>query len=245
MGVPLVLAFAEAGLTVNINDLNETALATLRSGKLPYIEHGAAPLLARALAGKKLLFTSSPDAIGRTGPVVITIGTPVDEFLNPVRDVIQACLDPLLPHIKDGQLLVLRSTLFPGTTEWIDRYLHERGRKLKVAFCPERIAQGYGIDELRKMPQLVSGTTPEAEDEAAALFAKPSKLPSLSACAARMKPPQAAAARPPPTLTRRTPVAATLSRVKPSGRLRRTFTGFGATASTIARIWSAVVKPGA
>ena len=78
VGIPLVLAFAEAGLTVNVNDLNETALATLRSGKLPFIEHGAAPLLARALAGNKLLFTSSPDAIGRTGPVIITIGTPVD-----------------------------------------------------------------------------------------------------------------------------------------------------------------------
>ena len=124
VGIPLVLAFAEAGLTVNINDLNETALATLRSGKLPFIEHGAAPLLARALAGNKLLFTSSPDAIGRIGPVVITIGTPVDEFLNPVQKEVQNCVDSLLPHIADDQLLILRSTVYPGTTEWLHEALH-------------------------------------------------------------------------------------------------------------------------
>jgi UDP-N-acetyl-D-mannosaminuronic acid dehydrogenase len=170
VGIPLVLAFAEAGLTVNINDLNETALATLRSGKLPFIEHGAAPLLARALAGNKLLFTSSPDAIGRTGPVVVTIGTPVDEFLNPVQKEVQNCVDSLLPHITDDQLLILRSTVYPGTTDWLHDYLKRLGRRNSVAFCPERVVQGYGIKELGEMPQIVSATSPDAEKEASEIF---------------------------------------------------------------------------
>ncbi len=170
VGVPLVLAFAEAGLVVNVNDLNETALATLRSGKLPFIEHGAAPLLAKALAGNKLLFTSSPSAIGHTGPVIITIGTPVDEFLNPVQAEVQRCIDGLLPHVVDDQLLILRSTVYPGTTDWLHDYLKRLGRKNRVAFCPERVVQGYGIKELREMPQIISATTPEAEKEATELF---------------------------------------------------------------------------
>jgi UDP-N-acetyl-D-mannosaminuronic acid dehydrogenase len=170
VGIPLVLAFAEAGLTVNINDLNETALATLKSGKLPFIEHGAAPLLARALAGNKLLFTSSPDAIGRTGPVVITIGTPVDEFLNPVQKEVQNCVDSLLPHIADDQLLILRSTVYPGTTNWLHDYLKRLGRRNGVAFCPERVVQGYGIKELGEMPQIVSATSPDAEKDASEIF---------------------------------------------------------------------------
>ena len=170
VGIPLVLALAEAGLTVNINDLNETALATLRSGKLPFIEHGAAPLLARALAGNKLLFTSSPDAIDRTGPVVITIGTPVDEFLNPVQKEVQNCVDSLLPHIADDQLLILRSTVYPGTTDWLQDYLKRLGRRNGVAFCPERVVQGYGIKELGEMPQIVSATSPDAEKEASEIF---------------------------------------------------------------------------
>ena len=170
VGIPLVLAFAEAGLTVNINDLNETALATLRSGKLPFIEHGAGPLLARALAGNKLLFTSSPDTIDRTGPVVITIGTPVDEFLNPVQKEVQNCVDSLLPHIADDQLLILRSTVYPGTTDWLHDYLKRLGRRNGVAFCPERVVQGYGIKELGEMPQIVSATSPDAEKEASEIF---------------------------------------------------------------------------
>jgi UDP-N-acetyl-D-mannosaminuronic acid dehydrogenase len=170
VGVPLVLSFAAQGLTVNVNDINEQSLATLKSGHLPFIENGARPLLTKALSDKRLFFTSRPSEISTRGPVIIAIGTPVDEFLNPVRRVIQDCIDALLPHLRDGQLLVLRSTLYPGTTDWVDAYLKQKGRKLKVAFCPERIAQGHGIEELSRMPQLVSGTLPEAEGEAAALF---------------------------------------------------------------------------
>jgi UDP-N-acetyl-D-mannosaminuronic acid dehydrogenase len=170
VGIPLVLAFAEAGLTVNVNDLNKNALATLKAGKLPFIEYGAAPLLTKALADNRLIFTSSADAIANSGPVIVTIGTPVDEFLNPVQKTVQQCIDALLPHIQDGRLLVLRSTVYPGTTAWLNDYLQRQGRKLKVAFCPERVVQGFGIKELREMPQIVSGTTPEAEQEASALF---------------------------------------------------------------------------
>jgi UDP-N-acetyl-D-mannosaminuronic acid dehydrogenase len=170
VGVPLVLALAEVGLRVNVNDLNKDGLEMLAAGRLPFIEHGADSVLSRALINKRLVFTHSPDRISTGGPVIITIGTPVDEFLNPVRKVVQACVDALLPSLADGQLIVLRSTVFPGTTDWLASYLQANGRKLKMAFCPERVVQGYGLKELREMPQVVSGTTPEAEREAADLF---------------------------------------------------------------------------
>jgi UDP-N-acetyl-D-mannosaminuronic acid dehydrogenase len=170
VGIPLVLSFAAQGRTVNVNDINEQSLATLKAGRLPYLEHGAEALLADALRDKRLIFTSRPNQISAQGPVIVTIGTPVDEFLNPVRQVVQDCIDDLLPHLRDGQLLILRSTLYPGTADWIDAYLKRRGRNLKVAFCPERVVQGNGIRELRDMPQIISGTSPAAEQEAAALF---------------------------------------------------------------------------
>jgi UDP-N-acetyl-D-mannosaminuronic acid dehydrogenase len=170
VGVPLVLALAEAGFRVNVNDLNQHSLDGLQAGRLPFIEHGAGAALKKALAEGLLVFTNSSAHISTGRPVIITIGTPVDEFLNPVRKVVQDCVDALLPWLADGQLIVLRSTIFPGTTEWLASYLHAQERKLKVAFCPERVVQGYGLKELREMPQIVSGTTPEAEREAAALF---------------------------------------------------------------------------
>ena len=141
-----------------------------KAGRLPFIEHGAENVLSQALINRRLVFTHSSDRISGDGPVIITIGTPIDEFLNPVRKVVQDCVDALLPSLADGQLVVLRSTVFPGTTDWLASYLHAKGRSLKVAFCPERVVQGNGLKELRDMPQIVSGTTPEAEREAAALF---------------------------------------------------------------------------
>src|ERR1700722_7920552 len=170
VGIPLVLSFAAKGLTVNVNDLNLGNLAALRSGRLPFIEYGAEDLLSAALRDHKLIFTSTPDVISKTGPIIVTIGTPVDEFLNPERHVVLNCLDSLLPYVSDGQLLVLRSTLYPGTTDVIATHLKRQKRDLKVAFCPERIVQGYGIDELSRMPQIISGTTPEAVREATDLF---------------------------------------------------------------------------
>ena len=170
VGIPLVLSFAAKGLTVNVNDLNLDSLAALKSGRLPFIEYGAEELLKDALRDDRLIFTSTPAGVSASGPIIVTIGTPVDEFLNPERHVILKCIDDLLPHLNDGQLLILRSTLYPGTTDSVLAHLKRKQRDLKVAFCPERIVQGYGIEELNRMPQIVSGTTPEATEETTALF---------------------------------------------------------------------------
>jgi UDP-N-acetyl-D-mannosaminuronic acid dehydrogenase len=170
VGIPLVLALADAGMRVNVNDTNKESLATMQAGHLPFIEHGAHDALLKGLADGRLIFTSAPDKIARPGPVIITIGTPIDEFLNPVRKVVQDCIEAILPSLSDGQLVVLRSTVFPGTTDWMMSYFHARGRDLKLAFCPERVVQGNGFVELRTMPQIISGTTKEAEREAAELF---------------------------------------------------------------------------
>ncbi len=170
VGIPLVLALAEAGMRVNVNDRNKASLELLQAGRLPFIECGAQAVLKKALQDGLLLFSDSPDRISTRGPVIITIGTPIDEFLNPVRKVVEDCVDSVLPFLADGRLVVLRSTVFPGTTDWLASYLRARGRDLMVAFCPERIVQGAGLKELRELPQIVSGTTPEAEGEAAKLF---------------------------------------------------------------------------
>jgi UDP-N-acetyl-D-mannosaminuronic acid dehydrogenase len=172
VGIPLVLCFAESGLKVLINDRNQAALESLRDGKLPFIEYEAQPLLDKALRDDLLRYGIKHSDIGPNGPVIVTIGTPVDEFLNPVTGPMKQCLDDLLPHLADGQLLILRSTVYPQTTEWVARYFESLGRNLLVAYCPERVVQGYGTPELKSLPQIVSGTTPEAEEMAVALFSR-------------------------------------------------------------------------
>jgi UDP-N-acetyl-D-mannosaminuronic acid dehydrogenase len=170
VGLPLALVFASKGLKVLVYDIAEKTLDTISQGIMPFSEHGAETLLEQTLASGRLFLSSDPADLKNVPAVIITIGTPVDEFLNPVLKVIWNCMDDLLPYLNDGQLLILRSTLYPGTTEMLARDLAAKGRNFLFSFCPERIVQGYAVQELQTLPQIVSGVTPEAEEISAKLF---------------------------------------------------------------------------
>jgi UDP-N-acetyl-D-mannosaminuronic acid dehydrogenase len=169
-GLSLVLSMANKGLTVNVNDPNIEAIEKLKKGQMPFLEHRAARLLEKALINGRLLFSASPDGISPLGPVVLAVGTSADMLLSPDRKLLQNCADALRPHIGERRLLILRSSVLPGTTEWFAAYMNRFGQDHKVAYCPERALQGYGIQELEYAPQIVGAMTPEAENEAIALF---------------------------------------------------------------------------
>jgi len=170
VGLPLSLVFASKGQNVLIFDINKHALETISKGEVPYMEEGAEPLLKQALDNGRLALSSDPGDIGSAKHIVVTVGTPVDEFLNPVMKAVSDCVDGLLSYLSEDQLLILRSTVYPGTTDWLYKYLKSKGKRMKIAFCPERVVQGLAIREIQRFPQIVSGTTPEAEREAAELF---------------------------------------------------------------------------
>ncbi len=170
MGLPLSIVFATKNRRVLIYDLNQQSMEMIRSGKMPFREQDAEPLLREVLAKGLLTFTSRPDDVAGAQAVVITIGTPVDEFLTPSLRVMTRCFDDLLPFLSPEQLIVIRSTVYPGVTESMAKYAQSKGTRLKLAFCPERIVEGHAIEELQSLPQIVSGTTAEAEEDAAQLF---------------------------------------------------------------------------
>ncbi len=170
VGLPLSIVFASKGRRVLIYDLNHQSLDVIRSGKMPFREQDAEPLLRDALSKGLLTFSSRPDDAAGARALVITIGTPVDEFLAPSLRGMTRCFDDLLPFLSPQQLVVIRSTVYPGVTEYMAKYAQSKGQCLKLAFCPERIIEGHAIEELQSLPQIVSGTTPEAEEDAAKLF---------------------------------------------------------------------------
>jgi UDP-N-acetyl-D-mannosaminuronic acid dehydrogenase len=172
VGLPLALAFVNAGLRVLVYDINETTLQTIAGGTMPHLEYDAEPLLEAAVNSDRFFVTSDISKIPGTGAIVITIGTPVDEFLNPVHKVVRQCVDDLLPQLGEGQLIILRSTVYPGTTAWLDRYLKTKGKNVKLTFCPERVVQGHSVKELKEVPHIISGTSPEAVAEAEKIFAR-------------------------------------------------------------------------
>jgi len=170
VGLPLSIVFASKNQRVLIYDLNLEVMNIIRNGQMPFMEIGAEALLRSALAKGLLEFTNRAKDIANAKAVIITIGTPVDEFLTPSLRVMTQCLDDLLPFLSEDQLVVIRSTVYPGVTESMAKYALSKGKRLRLAFCPERIVEGHAIEELQTLPQIVSGTTAAAEDEAGALF---------------------------------------------------------------------------
>ena len=113
--------------------------------------------------------------------VVVVIGTPVDEHLNPNQTAITRALGGCSDYFRDGQLLVLRSTVFPGVTALVEKMMAGLGLQIEVAFCPERIAEGKAMTELFELPQIVSSRTPAGTKRASALFSRlTSKLVVMS-----------------------------------------------------------------
>jgi UDP-N-acetyl-D-mannosaminuronic acid dehydrogenase len=170
VGLPLALSLAETGYRVGIDDIDTVKVERVRSGKVPFREHGAEELLQRLLPTGRLEFGSQPSMLERTDTVVIVIGTPIDEFMNPSVTVFDRVVDELIPHIRKDCLVVLRSTVYPGTTEGVERRLRKAGLNAAVAFCPERIAEGHALEEIKGLPQLIGASTDEGFERARKLF---------------------------------------------------------------------------
>ncbi|NLV55050.1 MAG: nucleotide sugar dehydrogenase [Acidimicrobiales bacterium] len=170
VGLPLGLALADAGPRVVLYDLNEAAIDQVRAGKMPFVEHGAEEVLARVLASGTLTLSADASAVAGVEHVVVVIGTPVDQHLNPDPGAVVTAIERMLDHLTDGQHLVLRSTVYPGVTGMVERLLRAHGKRIDVSFCPERIAEGKAMEELHSLPQIVSGRTPRAVARATELF---------------------------------------------------------------------------
>lgn len=170
VGLPLGIAFADAGLTVALFDTDGEAVDTVRAGKMPFMERGAQELLEAAIENGRLVATTDPCVVSQAQHVVVVVGTPVDEHLNPDPKFVLRAVEGLIAQLRDGQHIVLRSTVYPGVTAMIEKFLMGAGRAVDVSFCPERIAEGRAMEELRRLPQIVSARTDWAVERAESLF---------------------------------------------------------------------------
>jgi UDP-N-acetyl-D-mannosaminuronic acid dehydrogenase len=190
VGLPLGIAFARAGANVYLIDTCAERVRSVASGRMPFLERGADEALPAALRSGRLRATTDSGPISTSDAVIVTIGTPVDEFLNPGLFEFDAALESVLGRMNAGQLLVLRSTVFPGVTDRLARRAESQSPGALIAYCPERIAQGHALEELGKLPQIVGGTTPESSRRASELFdllgARVLELPPLEAELAKL-----------------------------------------------------------
>lgn len=172
VGLPLGVVFANSGVQTVLLDINKEALEKIRRGVFPFKEKGGDEALQTALEKGNLFPTDNPQAIGEAKFILVVLGTPIDEYLSPEFGGIMRALDKYENHFRDGHIVILRSTVYPGTTEKIQNYFSEKGKNVKVAFCPERITQGYAIEETKVLPQIASAFDEETLQEVSDLFRK-------------------------------------------------------------------------
>jgi UDP-N-acetyl-D-mannosaminuronic acid dehydrogenase len=170
VGLPLGIAFADAGLSVTLFDTDAAAVDAVSRGEMPFREEGAEAALATVLAAGRLRASTDAEVVSSAEHVVVVVGTPVDDHLTPDPNAVPATLEALVGQLRAGQHLVLRSTVFPGVTAVVERQLARTGLDLDVSFCPERIAEGHALVELHDLPQIVSGRTERAVARASELF---------------------------------------------------------------------------
>ena len=161
VGFPFALVCAKAGHNVYAIDLNEELIADINAGNVPYIEHGAAEILAKQLKQGNIEFTVNPSFIKECDVVAIMLGTPVDHENNPrLNDLFNFIDNTLIPFMKKGVLILLRSTVAPGTTERVKERIEdktglEEGKHFHLVFCPERVLQTKSIEETETLPQII------------------------------------------------------------------------------------------
>ncbi len=175
VGLPLALSFADRGLDVIGVEREQSVLEQVAAGRMPYRETGTQELLERVLESGRLETTRTVQDAAAADHIVLTLGTPAHVHIEIDMSQIKQVVDDLLPVLREGQSLILRSTVAPGTTDWVAGYVEQRrgfrvGEDLFVAHVPERIAANHFLEEIATLPCIVGGVGERSGAKAAELF---------------------------------------------------------------------------
>jgi len=170
IGAPLGILFASRGVKVVGYDVDQKKVDQMNFGNMGFIEAGCPELLKKSLKKKNIYFSTDPRVIKFSKFLIICIGTPVDEHANPKFNVIDGLIKLLREQIDTlNQIIIVRSTVYPGTIGYIQRKLD---KKIKIAFCPERIAEGSALKECRTLPQIIASPDKVTRKTVSNLFSK-------------------------------------------------------------------------
>lgn len=173
VGLPLALSMIDVGLSVVGLDTDESLRSKINSGSMPFKE----PFYDELIASRRFQVESDPAIISNCRDIVITVGTPLHTHIETDLDQIRAVLTSISPWLRPQQCICLRSTVAPGTTLFVKKWLERHtefsiGENLFLTFCPERIAEGKAYEELRTLAQIVGSEDQGSRERATQLFSK-------------------------------------------------------------------------
>jgi len=175
VGLPLALCFADQGLRVLGVDKDPARLDAVRAEAMPWHEPGVDELLRRVSESGRLALSAHVADAAEAEAIVLTLGTPSLSHIEIDMRDIRSVLDDLLPLLRPGHVLVLRSTVAPGTTDFVAGYVEKHrglraGEELFVAHAPERIAADRFLAEIGTLPCIVGGVGEESGERVGQLF---------------------------------------------------------------------------
>jgi UDP-N-acetyl-D-mannosaminuronic acid dehydrogenase len=175
VGLPLALSFADRGLSVLGIDNDSARLGSVGAGVMPFQETGTQDLLDRVGSSGRLSLSERVADAANAKHIVITLGTPSFSHIEIDMRDIRSALDDLLGALRPGHALTLRSTVAPGTTEFVAGYLAKHrgfqiGEDVYVAHAPERIAAGRFLEEIDSLPCIVGGVGARSGEVVGELF---------------------------------------------------------------------------
>src|ERR671928_302402 len=175
VGLPLALAFADRGLRTIGIEIDPERLAAVRAARMPFDEPGAPEVLERVTAAGTIAWSDRVADAAAAEHIVITLGTPSFSHIEIDMRDIRGALDDLLPLLQPGHSVTLRSTVAPGTTDFVAGYLAkhrdlEIGTDVFVAHAPERIAAGRFFEEIVSLPCIVGGVGAGSGEVVGSLF---------------------------------------------------------------------------
>jgi UDP-N-acetyl-D-glucosamine dehydrogenase len=174
VGLPLALVFCEAGFRVVAFDIDTKKVEALSKGE-SYIKHVGPQRVAAAVHSGRFSATSNFDRLGECDAIMICVPTPLGRHREPDNSYIHATARDIAKRLRPGQLVVLESTTYPGTTdEEVLPILEQTGLKspkdFYLAFSPEREDPGNQKFSTRSIPKVVGGINPESTEVAVALY---------------------------------------------------------------------------
>ena len=174
VGLPLAITFAEARFQVTGIDVDSRRVERLQRGESP-IRHVPTATVQHSVEAKRIQPTTSFDMVKELDCIIICVPTPLTSEREPDMSAVIAAGKAVAPHLRAGQLVVLESTTYPGTTDEVLRPLLEKngliaGRDFHLAFSPEREDPGNTSYGTRTIPKLVGGHTPGCLEVAQALY---------------------------------------------------------------------------
>jgi UDP-N-acetyl-D-mannosaminuronic acid dehydrogenase len=169
VGLPLAILLAEQGHSIVVVDSDQNRVNLINSRSMPFVEIGIDEILLK-LRTDQLIATTNNEKIRSSDVCILIIGTPVNDDGTPSANFIGDLIIDLSKYLQSTKLLILRSTVYPGITEEISNIIRENCKETLVAYCPERIAEGKALEELKLLPQIIGVDSEKAYDIAREVF---------------------------------------------------------------------------